>query len=137
MFGMIVHSFFDGVAIASGFKIDIDTGYLVFVGVMLHKIPEGLTISSISLANHPSRIKALISGAYVSISTLVGAMFVNLIDKLMIMDHLIGVGISILSGVFVFITFNLLSIVHQKNERNSFLVIIGIGIALVNHYLHP
>src|SRR5437764_3825590 len=48
--GMIVHTFFDGVAIGAGFIISPTAGILIFLAVFLHKIPDGFTISSLFIS---------------------------------------------------------------------------------------
>ncbi|HEY4613173.1 MAG TPA: ZIP family metal transporter, partial [Bacteroidota bacterium] len=53
--GLLVHAFFDGFAISVGMQFDFLLGALVFCGVLLHKVPEGLTISSIMLAGGYSK----------------------------------------------------------------------------------
>ena len=45
LFGLLVHTFFDGIAIASGFIVSNWLGWLIFFAVFLHKIPEGFTIA--------------------------------------------------------------------------------------------
>ena len=45
--GLLVHTFFDGVAIAAATQIDVKVGFLVFVAIFLHKFPEGFTIGSL------------------------------------------------------------------------------------------
>src|SRR5262249_29205648 len=49
--GMLVHSFFDGVAIGAGFLVSDSVGVLIFLAVLLHKIPDGFTISSIAITS--------------------------------------------------------------------------------------
>ena len=49
--GLTIHTFFDGVSIASGFLVSMSLGVLIFVAVALHKIPEGFTVASIALAS--------------------------------------------------------------------------------------
>ena len=53
--GLLLHTFVDGVAIASGFEVGASLGCLVFVAILLHKLPEGLAISSLFLAAGSSR----------------------------------------------------------------------------------
>src|SRR5882672_3169927 len=43
--GLLLHTFFDGVAIASAFLVGPRLGAMVFVAIFLHKLPEGVTIS--------------------------------------------------------------------------------------------
>src|SRR5437763_6961999 len=53
--GLIIHTFFDGIAIASGFIVSNWLGWVIFVAIFLHKIPEGFTIASVMLASGRSR----------------------------------------------------------------------------------
>src|SRR4051812_2007503 len=71
--GLTLHTFVDGVAIASGFGVSHALGVLVFFAILLHKLPEGLAISSLFLASGESRRAALAASAVLAVSTLVGA----------------------------------------------------------------
>ena len=53
--GLIIHTFFDGIAIASGFIVSNWLGWIIFLAVFLHKIPEGFTVGSVMLASGRSR----------------------------------------------------------------------------------
>ena len=55
LLGLIIHTFFDGIAIASGFLVSNALGWIIFFAVFLHKIPEGFTVSSVMLASGRSR----------------------------------------------------------------------------------
>jgi ZIP family zinc transporter/zinc and cadmium transporter len=70
--GMLVHTFFDGVAIGAGFSVSSELGLLVFLAMFLHKIPDGFTIASIvrSTGHPPGR--ALGASALLGVSTLAG-----------------------------------------------------------------
>src|SRR5260221_11484923 len=48
--GLLIHTFFDGIAIASGFLVSQALGWIIFVAVFLHQNPDGLTISTVMLA---------------------------------------------------------------------------------------
>ena len=48
--GLWIHTFFDGVSIASAFLVNFKVGLLVFIAILLHKMPEGFTVASIMLA---------------------------------------------------------------------------------------
>src|SRR5437773_705107 len=52
--GLGVHTLFDGVAIAAGFMVAPTLGLLLFLAVLLHKVPEGFTVASITLASGPT-----------------------------------------------------------------------------------
>src|SRR5258708_12846752 len=44
--GLVIHTFFDGVAIASGFLVSTWLGVLLFVAVFLHTLPQVFTFAS-------------------------------------------------------------------------------------------
>ncbi len=44
LMGLVIHTFFDGIAIASGFLVSNWLGWIIFLAVFLHKIPEGFTV---------------------------------------------------------------------------------------------
>jgi ZIP family zinc transporter/zinc and cadmium transporter len=72
--GLMLHTFVDGVAIASGFAESEGLGVLVFMAILLHKLPEGLAISSLFLAAGGSRAAALGASAALAVSSLLGAL---------------------------------------------------------------
>lgn len=74
LIGLLLHTFVDGVAIASGFQVRESLGLLVFVAILLHKFPEGLAISSMFLAAGASRGRALAAGAALAVATVLGAL---------------------------------------------------------------
>jgi ZIP family zinc transporter/zinc and cadmium transporter len=72
--GLMLHTFVDGVAIASGFGVSQSLGVLVFLAILLHKLPEGLAISSLFLAAGESRGAALAASGALAMSSLLGAL---------------------------------------------------------------
>lgn len=74
LLGLSLHTFFDGVAIASGFLVSNRLGLLLFVAVFLHKLPEGVTMASVMLAGGQSRGRALGAAALLGGATIVGVL---------------------------------------------------------------
>lgn len=70
--GLAVHALFDGVTMASGFTIDFSLGLIIFVALLLHKIPEGFTVATIFLASGRSRRAALLAAGMLGAFTLLG-----------------------------------------------------------------
>lgn len=70
--GLMIHSFLDGVAIAAATQLDPKVGFLVFIGVFLHKFPEGLTIASMVLAAGQGIRQVAIATSSVGLATLLG-----------------------------------------------------------------
>jgi zinc and cadmium transporter len=75
--GLLLHTFGDGVAIASGFLVSPQLGILVFGAIFLHKLPEGLAISSLVLAAGGTRAAALGAAALLGLATVAGALLTN------------------------------------------------------------
>ena len=75
--GLLLHTFGDGVAIASGFLVSPQLGLLVFGAIFLHKLPEGLAISSLVLAAGGSRAAALGAAAMLGLATVAGVLLTD------------------------------------------------------------
>ena len=72
LLGLVIHTFFDGVAIASGLLVSTWLGGVIFLAIFLHKIPEGFTVASIMLASGQSKAAALTSSVILGGATLAG-----------------------------------------------------------------
>jgi zinc transporter ZupT len=72
LIGLTSHSFFDGVAIASGFILSYQLGIIVFIAVMLHKLPEGFTVASIMMASGRGKSSSLLAAGGLGVATLLG-----------------------------------------------------------------
>src|SRR5260370_18561459 len=68
LLGLSIHTFFDGVAIASGFLVSGWLGGVIFLAVALHKIPEGFTVASVMLASAPSSRTAPLPAIWLGLS---------------------------------------------------------------------
>jgi ZIP family zinc transporter/zinc and cadmium transporter len=95
--GLLMHTFVDGVAVASGFGVSQGFGALVFVGVFLHKFPEGLAISSLFLAAGQGRRRALLAAAALGAATIAGVAMTSQVAALR--DH----GLALAAGVTLYV----------------------------------
>jgi ZIP family zinc transporter/zinc and cadmium transporter len=82
LLGLMLHTFFDGVAIASGFLVSERLGVLLFLAVLLHKLPEGVTIASVMVAGGGSRASAVGAAAVLGGATLLGVLLTEHIQPL-------------------------------------------------------
>jgi ZIP family zinc transporter/zinc and cadmium transporter len=82
LIGLTLHTFFDGVAIASGFLVSGSLGVLLFLAVLLHKLPEGVTIASVMLAGGQSRRRAYQAAAVLGLATVLGVVLTERVDAL-------------------------------------------------------
>ena len=97
LIGLLLHTFVDGVAVASGLLVSGTVGALVFIGVLLHKFPEGLAISSLFLAAGAGRGTAIAAAGALGLATLLG---VALTDSF---DGLESYGLAISAGVTIYV----------------------------------
>jgi ZIP family zinc transporter/zinc and cadmium transporter len=95
--GLLLHTFFDGVAIASAFLVRPELGIMVFVAIFLHKLPEGVTISSLMLAGGRSGGRAVGAAALLGLATLLG---VVLTEE---MGFLVQHGLALSAGVTIYV----------------------------------
>jgi len=95
--GLLLHTFFDGVAIASAFLVRPDLGLLVFVAIFLHKLPEGVTIASLMLASGRPRRRAVQSAGLLGCATIVGVLLTDHVG------FLVAHGLAISAGVTIYV----------------------------------
>ena len=95
--GLLLHTFFDGVAIASAFLVRPTLGVMVFVAIFLHKLPEGVTVSSLMMAGGRSGGQAIGAAALLGVATLAG---VVLTDQISFLVHH---GLALSAGVTIYV----------------------------------
>jgi zinc transporter ZupT len=95
--GLAVHALFDGVAIASGFVLSNLLGWLIFIAIFLHKIPEGFTIASVMMASGRSRRAAVIAASVLATATILGALAISLLPSW------VEAGLPLSAGVAIYV----------------------------------
>jgi ZIP family zinc transporter/zinc and cadmium transporter len=124
--GLVVHTFFDGIAIASGFLISNWLGWLIFVAVFLHKIPEGFTVGSVMLASGRSRRSAFVSSAILGGSTLLGVLAMRAFAPML------QVGLPLSAGVTLYVAAS--DLIPEVNKepgiKMALLVFVGVAVLL-------
>lgn len=98
LIGLLLHTFVDGVAVASGLRVSATLGALVFVAVLLHKFPEGLAISSLFLAAGASRLRALLAALALGVATILGVLFTDYLPMLRENGLAIAAGVTLYVG---------------------------------------
>ena len=134
--GMLIHTFFDGASIVAAFDVDHHIGVLVFLAVIRHKIPDGLTIATLIMANTKNRSKAMWSSAALGISTLVGAIFMAFLLALNVPwnpEELAAIALAFSAGAFLFVAIGdiLPEIHHQSKAVVTWSVLLGIAVYIV------
>ena len=93
--GLLLHTFFDGVAIASAFLVRPALGLMVFFAIFLHKLPEGVTVSSLMLAGGRSGGQAVGAAAMLGGATLAGVAFTDRVGFLVVHGLALSAGVTI------------------------------------------
>jgi ZIP family zinc transporter/zinc and cadmium transporter len=96
--GLAAHSLFDGVAIASGFVLSSWLGWIIFIAILLHKLPEGFTVASVMLASGHSRAAAFNSAVMVASATLAGVLVINFFPGW------VRAGLPVAAGVAIYVS---------------------------------
>jgi zinc and cadmium transporter len=124
LLGLIIHTFFDGIAIASGFLVSNSLGWIIFVAVFLHKIPEGFTMSSVMLASGRSRATAWGASMILGAATLAGVLTMGLFR------HHVGAGLPLSAGVTIYVAASDLipEVNKEPRVRMALLVFVGAGL---------
>lgn len=124
LIGLSIHSFFDGISVASGFVISPRLGLLLFVAIILHKAPEGFTIASIMLASGHSRAVALLSSIAVGAAGIFGAIAIYPLQGL------VGEGLALSAGVTLYVAASDLIPEVNRGEDSRVAVMVFVGVAL-------
>jgi zinc and cadmium transporter len=96
--GLGIHTLFDGVAIAAGFMISEALGAILFIAVMVHKVPEGFTVASVMLASGRSRAMAIGAATLLGVLTIAGALLTTLIA-----ERHVGYALALSAGVTIYV----------------------------------
>ncbi|MCM2258527.1 MAG: ZIP family metal transporter [Vicinamibacteria bacterium] len=93
--GLSIHTFFDGVSIASGLLVSVPLGLVIFCAVALHKIPEGFTVASIALASGKGPRWALGAAGVLAAATLLGALGLNVLPGAVVWALPLSTGVTL------------------------------------------
>jgi zinc transporter ZupT len=129
--GLAAHSLFDGVAIASGFVLSTWLGWIIFVAILLHKLPEGFTVASVMLASGHSRMAALISSVIVAVATLAGVLLISLFPGW------VRAGLPLSAGVALYVTATdlLPEVNREPGIRMALVFFVGVAAFLIAKFV--
>ncbi|HJS47593.1 MAG TPA: ZIP family metal transporter [Gemmatimonadales bacterium] len=113
LLGLGIHTFFDGVAIASGFHVSATLGLLLFLGVFLHKLPEGVAVASVMLASGQAPRRAMQAAGVLGAATVLGVLVTDLAAPLA------RYGLAVAGGVTLYVAASNLVPEFQGKRRLS------------------
>jgi zinc transporter ZupT len=124
--GLTIHTFFDGVAIASGFLISRPLGVVMFLAVLLHKLPEGFAVGSLMLAAGGSRRTALLAAGMLGLATIAGVLLTHLFSGV------VGQALALSAGVTIYVAAS--DLIPEVNRERSWGVALAVFGGLVLYY---
>jgi ZIP family zinc transporter/zinc and cadmium transporter len=133
LFGLIIHTFFDGIAIASGFLVSQFLGWIIFLAVILHKVPEGFTASSVMLASGHRKKAAWLASAALGCATVLGVLTVTVFTRSL------PQGLPLSAGVTLYVAAS--DLIPEVNREPgmgvALAVFLGVGLFLgIQHLFH-
>jgi zinc and cadmium transporter len=93
--GLLLHTFFDGVAIASAFLVGPQLGVMVFAAIFIHKLPEGVTIASLLVASGRPRGRALQGAGLLGAATVAGVLLTDRVGFLVVHGLALSGGVGL------------------------------------------
>ena len=123
--GLMIHTFFDGIAIASGFIVSSWLGWLIFFAVFLHKIPEGFTIASVMLASGRSRKVAWFGSVLLGLATMAGVLTMALFR------YHVDLGLPLAAGVTIYVAASDLIPEVNREPGVKMALVVFVGVAMV------
>jgi ZIP family zinc transporter/zinc and cadmium transporter len=98
--GLVLHSLIDGIIIGVGFELSIELGILAAFAVISHEVPEGIT--SFALINETIPEKASILSILVALATPVGSI-ISLLFIRSLAEPIIGMLLGLAAGTFIYV----------------------------------
>jgi len=133
LIGLLIHTFFDGIAIAAGFLVSNWLGWIIFLAVFLHKIPEGFTVSSVMLASGRSRSFAWIASFLLGAATIAGVL------TMAVLRHQVNAGLPLAAGVTIYVAASDLipEVNKEPGVRMALVVVLGVSCLFgLYHFFH-
>src|ERR1700691_6281408 len=133
LFGLTIHTFFDGIAITSGFLVSNWLGWIIFVAIFLHKIPEGFTITSVMLASGRSRRVAWGASVLLGAATFAGVLTMAMFRRE------VSFGLPLSAGVTIYVAASDLipEVNREPGIKMALVVFLGVGcMFLLDHLFH-
>jgi len=125
--GLVLHTFFDGALIGAGFWISMRVGVLLFLAVLLHKIPEGFTAASIMRAAGRGKKGMNVATLAISGSTLAGVLSMSS------SEGFVAFVLPFSAGVTIYVAAS--DLIPEVNRGSGLSISLGVFLGVVLFYL--
>lgn len=122
--GLLIHAFFDGVGIVASFAIHPTVGAMMFLAVILHKVPEGSSLTSILGAAQQRTSVIVATAAGTALATVLGGVVVWMV-KITEPEAAYPL-VALSAGTFLFIgASNLIPATQKGESRHTVLAVLS------------
>lgn len=127
-----LHATFDGLAIGVGFSPDAALGSSATLGVLAHKVPEGIALASLLLRGGMGRARTLGAAVAIVLLTPLATLIAIALFPEGIADALLGRLLAVIAGAFVYIAAAdlLPEVAHHPRVSLTLLMLAGVGVAI-------
>ena len=120
--GLFIHAFFDGLSISAGMQYNFALGLMIFLAILLHKFPEGLTIASIMVAADQPRKRAFLASAGSGAATMLGIVAMFFFGSAS--AHLVGYAFAFSAGAGMYVgASDLIPEINRSRDRFAPIVV--------------
>lgn len=128
--GIFIHNIPEGIATFVATISRVELGILLAIAIALHNIPEGIAVSVPIYASTKSRKKAFLWSFLSGISEFIGAVVIGLFFLPFIDDFALGAMLAIVAGLMVYISLDeLLPVSHSLGKEH--MAILGIMLGMI------
>ena len=122
--GMSIHSFLDGVALATGLVVGGGLGAVIAVVVVIHRFSDGISVVSLLMASRTPRQQAYRWVAVVALAPVLGVLLGLIVT---IPDQALGVMLAVFAGFFLYVGAAELLPEAHRSDRSRWVVIGTLG----------
>ena len=118
--GMSIHSFLDGVALATGLVVGGGLGLVIAVVVVIHRFSDGISVVSLLMASRTPRREAYRWVALVAIAPVLGVALGLIVT---IPDAVLGIMLAVFAGFFLYVGAAELLPEAHRSDRSRWVVL--------------
>ena len=128
---LIVHNFIEGITLYSTALLNYQIALMLTLGIGLHNIPLGFTLSSTYYKDN-SKIKTILFISFIGVSYIFGALFAYIFNNIIIKPIILGSALTLTFGMILYIAIKeFLPLIRESKDFKSKLYGIIIGIVLM------
>jgi len=128
-----LHAAFDGLAVGVGFAPGLALGSSATIGVLAHKVPEGIALASLLLRGGMRPSRAWLAAAGIAMLTPLATIVAILFVGESVTEAAMGKLLAVIAGAFVYVAaIDLLpEVAHHPRLSRTGLMVVGLGVAVL------